>query len=60
MFWVTFDLSSANAFNLDKPKILSSGKGLNKSLKKHLHQNTDNYMQCFYQEKVFVIFLISK
>ena len=28
MFWVTFDLSSANAFNLGKPKILWSGKGL--------------------------------
>ena len=28
MFWVAFDLSSANAFNLGKPKILSSGKGL--------------------------------
>ena len=26
-FWVTFNLSSANAFHLGKPKILSSGKG---------------------------------
>ena len=28
MFSVTFNLSSANAFNLGKPEILSSGKGL--------------------------------
>ena len=28
MFSVTFNLSSANAFNLGEPKILSSGKGL--------------------------------
>ena len=27
-FWVTFSLSSANAFNLAKSKILSFGKGL--------------------------------
>ena len=29
MCWVTFDMSSANAFSLGKPKILSSFKGLN-------------------------------
>ena len=29
MFQVTFDLLPANAFVLGKPKILSSGKGLN-------------------------------
>ena len=30
MFSVTFNLSAnSNAFNLGKPKILSSGKGLN-------------------------------
>ena len=29
MFCVTFNSSSANAFKLGKPKILSSGKGLN-------------------------------
>ena len=28
MFWVTFDLSSAIAFNLDHSKILTSGNGL--------------------------------
>ena len=28
MIWVTFNLSSANAFSLGKPDILSSGKGL--------------------------------
>ena len=30
MFWVTFKLSSANAFNLDKFKNVSSGKELKK------------------------------
>ena len=32
MFWVTFNLSSKNTFNLDKAKILSFGKGLDISI----------------------------
>ena len=31
-FWVTCNLSSANAFNLGKPKMFSSGKGLTRNL----------------------------
>ena len=30
MFGLTFDSSPANGFNLDKAKVLSSGKGLDK------------------------------
>ena len=39
MFLVTSNMSSANAFSLDKTKLLSSGKGLKDKI--HVFSNSD-------------------
>ena len=53
MFLVTFTLSSANTFNLGKPKILSSGKGLRDGV----HGNQLIYI--FYEFRVHLTLLLN-
>ena len=43
MFKVTFNLSSANAFNLDKANILSSGKGLKRIYRLKIEYNVHEW-----------------
>ena len=48
MFWATFDLSSAIAFNVGKPKILSFGQGLRLILGENIGGKGENaYYELF-------------